>query len=92
MDRYQELTEKRDGPGLSEEEADELGRLMAERRGKQYGNADDPPVDVEAERKSKDTEEFLEEQEESTKGRDVDDSVMTREGQPSRETDNPPVA
>lgn len=92
MDRYQELSEKRDGPGLSDEEADELGRLMAERQGEQYANADDPPLDVEAERESKDTEEYVEEQRESREGRDIDDSVMTREGQPSRETDNPPVA
>jgi hypothetical protein len=92
MDRYQELIEKRDGPGLSDEEADELGRLMAERQGEPYANADNPPLDVEAERESKDTEDYVEEQRESREGRDVDDAVMTREGQPSRETDNPPVA
>ncbi|MGH2661962.1 MAG: hypothetical protein ACRDKA_09980 [Actinomycetota bacterium] len=50
MDRYQQLIEKRDDEGLTDQEADELGRLMAERRGKQYGNADDPPEDVEIER------------------------------------------
>jgi hypothetical protein len=49
-DRFRELTEKRDGPGLSNEEADELGRMMAEREGKPYGNADDPPEEVEEER------------------------------------------
>jgi hypothetical protein len=92
MDRYRQLIEKRGGPGLSDEEADELGRLMAERQGEHYANADDPPLDVEAERESKETEEYIEEQRESREGRDVDDAVMTREGQPSRETDNPPVA
>jgi hypothetical protein len=92
MDRYQELIEKRDGPGLSDEEADELGRLMAERQGEPYANADNPPLDVEAERESKDTEDYVEEQRESREGRVLDDAVMTREGQPSRETDNPPVA
>jgi hypothetical protein len=38
-DRYQQLVEKRDGPGLSDEEADELGRLMAEREGRPYGGS-----------------------------------------------------
>ena len=42
-DRYQELVEKRDGPGLSDEEADELGRLIAEREGQPYGGADARP-------------------------------------------------
>ena len=35
-DRYQELVEKRDRIGLSDEEASELGRMMAERMGKPY--------------------------------------------------------
>jgi hypothetical protein len=48
--RYEELTEKRDSIGLTHDEADELGRLMAEREGKPYGNADDPPEEVEEER------------------------------------------
>ena len=42
-DRYQQLVEKRDGPGLSDEEADELGRLIAEREGQPYGGADARP-------------------------------------------------
>ncbi len=50
MDRYQELVKKRDGEGLTDEEADELGRLMAERQGEEYANADDPPEEVEVER------------------------------------------
>jgi hypothetical protein len=50
-DRFDELIEKRKGSGLSREEADELGRLFAEREGKPYGNADDPPAEVEDERK-----------------------------------------
>jgi hypothetical protein len=92
MDRYQELIDKRDGPGLSDEEADELGRLMAEREGRDYANADSPPVEVEAERVSKEPEEFLEEEEDSKEYRDVDDTVMTREGQPARDKDFPPPA
>jgi len=39
--RLQELEAKRFRGGLSREEADELGRLMAEREGKAYSNADD---------------------------------------------------
>jgi hypothetical protein len=55
MGRYEDLTEKRDGQGLSRDEADELGRLMAEREGKagEYGNAENPPPDVEVERVGK---------------------------------------
>ncbi len=34
--RYQELVEKRDRVGLSDAEASELGRMMAERMGKPY--------------------------------------------------------
>jgi hypothetical protein len=50
--RFEELTRKRDSEGLSKEEADELGRLTAQREGTPYeGSADDPPPDVEAERR-----------------------------------------
>jgi len=34
--RYQQLKEKRDGPGLTDDEANELGRLMAEAEGLEY--------------------------------------------------------
>jgi hypothetical protein len=39
--RFEELIRKRDGVGLSDGEADELGRMIAEREGKPYHNADD---------------------------------------------------
>ena len=53
MDRHQELIEKRDREGLTDDEAAELGRLMTERRGQQYeGDAQDPPPDVEQRRAS----------------------------------------
>ena len=62
MDRYQKLIDKRDREGLSREETDELGRLMAERRGQRYeGDAQDPPPDVELRRKSVPEEEIEEE-------------------------------
>lgn len=39
--RYHELVEKRDRVGLSDEEATELGRMMAEKMGKPYrGHSD----------------------------------------------------
>jgi hypothetical protein len=37
--RIEELTEKRRKTGLSDEEADELGKLFAEKEGKPYSNA-----------------------------------------------------
>ena len=53
MDRYEELIAKRDREGLTDEEADELGRLMAERRGERYeGDARKPPPEVAARRRS----------------------------------------
>jgi hypothetical protein len=48
--RYWLLIRKRGEMGLSRDEADELGRLMAERQGEAYSNANDPPPDVEIER------------------------------------------
>jgi len=38
--RFEQLTEKRDGVGLTDGEADELGKMMAERDGAVYENAD----------------------------------------------------
>lgn len=52
MDRYEELLRKRDAEGLTREEADALGEIIAEREGKPYANADDPPPEVESERRS----------------------------------------
>jgi len=39
--RLEELVAKRDAEGLTREEADELGRLLAEQAGEPYANADD---------------------------------------------------
>jgi len=39
--RFQELEKKRDEFGLSKDEANELGRLMAEKEGKPYSNAEE---------------------------------------------------
>lgn len=38
--RYEALTAKRDDVGLTDEEADELGRMVAEIEGRVYENAD----------------------------------------------------
>jgi hypothetical protein len=52
MDRHEELEQKKRETGLTAEEADELGRLMAEREGRaeEYANAENPPAEVEVER------------------------------------------
>jgi hypothetical protein len=39
--RFEELSAKRFRVGLTRDEADELGRMMAEQEGKPYANADD---------------------------------------------------
>jgi len=49
--RYWLLIRKRGEMGLSKDEANELGRLMAERQGQAYSNAGDPPPDVATERR-----------------------------------------
>jgi hypothetical protein len=102
--RYQELVQKRDGEGLTEEEANELGRLMAEKEGRaeDYGNADRPPGDVEIERVGiAESEEELQavqeeraerEDEESLLATEVDDTPLDREKKAAQERDNPPVA
>ena len=71
--RFDELDRKRVGPeGLTREEADELGRMMAEREGKPYANADDVgpqgesvqahlPAEGEGEEDLPDTEDELDE-------------------------------
>jgi hypothetical protein len=38
--RYEELLKKRETVGLTREEADELGRFIAESEGRTYSNAD----------------------------------------------------
>jgi len=38
--RYEALTAKRDDVGLTDDEANELGRMMAELEGREYENAD----------------------------------------------------
>jgi hypothetical protein len=40
QNRFEELSRKRSVTGLTRDEADELGRMMAEREGKPYSNAD----------------------------------------------------
>jgi hypothetical protein len=88
MGRYEDLIAKRDSEGLTQGEANELGQIIAEREGKPYGNAQNPPPDVEVERGDLPEEAIRDEVETE---RDVDDSVLTKEGHKGREVDNPPV-
>jgi hypothetical protein len=89
LSRYEDLIAKRDSEGLTQEEANELGELIAQREGKTYGNAENPPPPVQAERGDI-PEEALRDEVETR--RDIDDSVLTEEGSKGREVDNPPVA
>jgi hypothetical protein len=47
--RYEALIHKRDDVGLSDQEADELGRMIAERDGAEYENADTVQAETEEE-------------------------------------------
>lgn len=104
-ERYDELMEKRRRVGLSDEEAAELGRLMAERagRGDEYSDADNPPPEVEAVRNEEQfgdlhaqekVKEEIQPQEEAGAGmpRDVDDTAMDRRRLAAAEKDIPPPA
>jgi hypothetical protein len=102
--RYRELVQKRDGEGLTVEEANELGRLMAEKdgRGAEYGNADRPPDEVHIARTGiADSEEELQavqeeraerEDEDSLLAKEVDDTPLDEQKKAAQERDNPPVA
>lgn len=71
MGRYEDLIAKRRVEGLTEEEANELGQLFAEREGKPYGNAANPPPAVEEERGDVPEEAMVHEVQ---RQRDADDS------------------
>lgn len=100
--RLDELMGKRRREGLSDEEANELGRLMAEDAGVPYGNAENPPEDVEVERdavaaeESEEAEVAAEQRDEiedaERQERDVDDTVLDRERRALHEKDVPPPA
>jgi hypothetical protein len=94
MGRYEELTKKRDDTGLTKDEADELGKLMAERRGQPHGTADNPPEDVEVERSGtvESVEELEEEKRDQERDKDVDESVQDRQRQTAMDRDEPPPA
>lgn len=50
-ERFNELAAKRDDVGLTDDEADELGRMLAEQEGAEYENADTLSAEREAEAK-----------------------------------------
>ncbi|HEX2030991.1 MAG TPA: hypothetical protein VHL78_06290 [Actinomycetota bacterium] len=107
-DRYDELMAKRRRVGLSDDEANELGRLMAERagRGTEYANAGNPPSEVETVRAlgadegrqylqaREKAKEDAQPEEEAGAGtpRDVDDTVMDRRRLSAGDEDFPPPA
>lgn len=62
--------------------------MIAEREGKPYGNADNPPPAVQEDRGDVPEEAIRHEVSE----RDADDSVLTEEEQPGRDADNPSLA
>ena len=94
MGRYEDLTKKRNQTGLTKDEADELGKLMAERRGKPHGTADNPPEDVEVERSGtvETVEELDQEKRDQERDKDVDESVHDRQRQTAMDRDEPPPA
>jgi hypothetical protein len=94
MGRYEDLTKKRDESGLTKGEADELGKLMAERRDQPYGNAQRPPDDVEVERSgtAESVQELEEVKRDQDREKDVDESVHDRQRQTAMDRDEPPPA
>ena len=88
--RFRELDEKRRGRGLTAEEANELGRLDAERAGREYeGNAQNPPPEVEAEREVAGAEDVLSEREAAEVRRDVDDPIRSVDPDAKQGDDRP---
>ena len=94
MGRFEDLTKKRDESGLTKDEADELGKLMADRRDEPYGNAQSPPEDVEVERSgtAEGVEELEEEKRDQDQEKDVDESIHDRQRQAAMDRDEPPPA
>ena len=74
--RYDELIRKRGETGLSRDEADELGRLMAEQEGKPYSH-NVPPGEADAERPTASDEDDAE--------RPVDEERAERAAEVARE-------
>jgi hypothetical protein len=95
--RFQELSEKRFDTGLTDEEAEELGRMMAEREGKPYHNADDLHGEEDDPRAWKAEEERVKQETEAGEGEMVDTTEEEDEGHQAEETravgtDRQPVA
>jgi hypothetical protein len=84
--RFQTLVRKRDEAGLSDEEANELGRMFAEREGKPYRNASDiHPDDPEPNGVSPAAEEEAVEREEA--GQDATPEPPDEEREEDREAE-----
>ncbi len=94
QERLEELTKKRNDVGLTKEEADELGRLMAEAAGEEHRTADNPPPEVAVARDAALEEKAAkgEMEEDELAERDVDETVESPERKAGEQKDAPPPA
>ncbi len=83
--RFEELKEKRFDTGLTDEEADELGQMMAEREGKPYANAEDLHEE-EGEPEAWQAEERAKQETEAGEGERIDVTEEPDEGHQPEET------
>jgi hypothetical protein len=93
-DRYEELTAKRRESGLTVEEANELGKLMAEKEGRKedYANATNPPEEVEVERAGTvETEEELQEVKEEEQAKEEERPEEEAGGGMAKDVDDTPL-
>jgi hypothetical protein len=84
--RFKELSEKRFDSGLTDEEAEELGRMIAEREGKPYHNADDLHGEEEQPEAWKAEEERVKQETEAGEGERIDTTEEPDEGHQPEET------
>jgi hypothetical protein len=93
-DRYEELAKKRGESGLTAEEANELGKLMAEKEGREedYANATNPPEEVEVERTGTvETEEELQEVKEEEQAKEEESPDEEAGGGMAKDVDDTPL-
>ena len=84
-ERQQELERKRGEEGLTHDEANELGRLMAEEQGKPYSNADKRESPDEVPEAWQVEEQAKEQEESATPEEGEDDSIQAGGPDPQKE-------
>lgn len=84
--RFQELSEKRFESGLTDDEAEELGRMMADREGKPYKNADDLHGEEDEPEAWKAEDERVKQETEAGEGEIVDTTEEPDEGHQPEES------